>query len=88
MTTQAKADVEESEQMIAMYEKQLAEIENDFKAELEEAKKKIADSVNNIKEISIGPLRKNIFVELFGVLWMPYYAFKVKGKWVTVEAFE
>lgn len=88
MTTQAKADVEESEQMIALYEKQLAEIENDFKAELEEAKKKIADSVNNIKEISIGPFRKNIFIELFGVLWMPYYAFKVKGEWVTVEAFK
>ncbi|MFH1447051.1 MAG: DUF87 domain-containing protein [Chloroflexota bacterium] len=88
MTTQAKADVEESEQMIAMYEKQLAEIENDFMAELEEAKKKIADSVNNIKEIYIGPLRKNIFVELFGVVWMPYYAFKVKGEWATVEAFK
>lgn len=87
MTTQAKADVEESEQMITMYEKQLAEIENDFKAELEEAKTKMAESVNNIKEVSIAPLKKNIFIELFGVVWMPYYAFEVKGEWVMLEAF-
>ncbi len=88
MTTQAKADVEESEQMIAVYEKQLSEIENDFKAELEEAKTKMAESVSNIKEVSIALYKKNIFVELFGVVWMPYYAFKVKDKWVTVKAFK
>jgi len=73
--------------MITMYEKQLAEIENDFKAELEEAKTKMAESVNNIKEVSIAPLKKNIFIELFGVVWMPYYAFEVKGEWVMLEAF-
>ena len=31
--------------------------------------------------------KKNIFMEVFGLVWLPYYVFKDAGGWVTVPAF-
>ena len=88
MTTAAKAKVEESEKMIELYIKQLAAIDQTMNDEIASLQTRLAGSAGNIKEVSIALLKKNILTEVFGVVWMPYYAFKLKDDWVMVEAFK
>jgi hypothetical protein len=45
----------------------------------------VADEVT---EVPVSPYKKNIFVEVFGVVWLPYYAFEAGEGWETVPAFE
>ena len=56
--------------------------------EIEAAKTRLGESVGTIREVTIAPLKKNILTDLFGVVWLPYYAFKVKDEWVTVKAYK
>ncbi|MCJ7694227.1 MAG: hypothetical protein MUO40_02275, partial [Anaerolineaceae bacterium] len=88
MTSSAKDDVKESEQMIEIYEKQLADFDLQAAKEIELLKNKLTESVGSIKEVSIAPLQKNIFVDIFGVIWLPYYAFKVNDGWVKTKAYK
>lgn len=88
MTSTAKGNVKESEEMIAIYEKQLEDMDGLFTQELEAVKTRLGESVGMIREVTIAPLKKNILTDLFGVVWLPYYAFKVKDEWVTVKAYK
>jgi len=84
---QAKADLEQEKQELEGLKKQL----EDLKAQQEDAVKRIQDSwakvVNTVTEVPIVPQKKDIFSELFGVLWQPYYLFNVNGQSVEVPAF-
>lgn len=88
MTSTAKGNVKESEEMIAIYEKQLEDMDGLFTQELEAVKTRLVESVGTIREVTIAPLKKNILTDLFGVVWLPYYAFKVKDEWVMVKAYK
>ena len=39
-----------------------------------------------IKE-PVSPYKKNIFIELFGLVWLPYYAYPQDSGWKSVPAF-
>jgi len=88
MTSKAKADLEASEKEIAKIEADMKEME----AELAEALAKVGEEfstvLDQVIETPVAPYKKNIFIEMFGLLWLPYYAFKQEGSWVTVPAFE
>jgi len=88
LTAKAKADVEASEQDIKEIEEEMKEMEEDLKVELEEVAERWQDSVDQIFEEPVSPYKKDIFMELFGLVWLPYYAFEHDGKWVTAPAFK
>lgn len=88
MTSQAKADVEESEQEIIGIEQDMKEMQEALKEELEKVNEHWEDAVSMVIEEPVSPYKKNIFVEMFGILWLPHYAFDQDGKWVTVPAYE
>ena len=88
MTSKAKADVEESELEIAEIEKDMKEMQEELKAELEEVNEHWEDAISEVTEEPVSPYKKNIFIEMFGILWLPHYAFDQDGKWVTVPAYE
>lgn len=73
LTENAKADVEESIDSIAQYQRQIKELE----IQREEIKKTISEYwsglVNEKEEVNISPKKTDIFVEIFGVAWLPYY---------------
>ncbi len=73
MTATAKADVEESKEVIADLEKQIAEIEDEKAQAIEEVEKNWSDIAGEIEEITVTPLKKDISIELFGVAWFPYF---------------
>jgi len=87
MTEQAKADVEESEDAIAQYEQDIQALENERTGAIMEIKDRWGDVVNDITEVTITPKKTNIFIELFGVAWMPYYMVRSGGGVVELPAF-
>lgn len=88
MTAKAKADVEESEEAIEALEKEIETLKRELEEELKTLDENWSDPFEKVVEEPVAPYKKNIFVEMFGILWVPYYAFKKGSGWVTVPAFK
>ena len=65
LTTKAAGDVEESKQTIELLQKQIQE--------LEQMKATGAPQGAAAGEITLTPAQKDVYVELFGVAWIPFY---------------
>jgi hypothetical protein len=87
MTEQAKADVEESIEAIAQFKQQIAELEKRREATIAEINDKWGRVVNENTELTVNPKKTDIFIDLFGVAWMPYYNVKVGGAIIELPAF-
>jgi sugar-specific transcriptional regulator TrmB len=87
MTEKAKADVEESEDALEDYGRELEELHAERDRAIQEIKDRWGDVVNDVEEVTITPLKKNIYLELFGVAWMPYYLVDSGGEIVELPAF-
>jgi len=87
MTTQSKADVNESVDVIAEYKLQLAQLEQARQQALGEAGSKWGEVVNDVTELPILPKKTDVYVNLFGVAWMPYYQVKAAEQVVEIPAF-
>jgi len=86
-TEQAKSDVEESVDAISLYKQQIAEIEKRREDLVAEINSKWGDVVNDITEITVNPKKTDVFVNLFGVAWMPYYNVQAGGAVIELPAF-
>ncbi len=87
LTQQAKADVEESLDAIDDLEEQIEKLEAELKQKLDEINDRWGEIVNEISEVTLTPTKTNIFVDEFGVAWMPYYLVETGGETVEVPAF-
>ncbi len=87
MTQQARLDVEESEETIEQFRKQI----QDLKQEQEDAERAVEekweDIVAQVDEIKVAPFKKDILVTLFGVAWMPYHVVEEAGRTRELPAF-
>ena len=73
MTAQAKADVEESVDTIAGFKKEITELEKAKAQALEEANTRWSELANELTEIPVTPLKKDVLMDVFGVAWFPYH---------------
>jgi hypothetical protein len=73
MTEKAKADVKESEETIKALQKQIADLEKEKAAAIEDIKNKWSELANQSTEIPIKPYKKDIMIDLFGLAWYPHY---------------
>jgi hypothetical protein len=80
MTAQAKADVEESQDAIEELKKGIAALEKEKAQALEEVQSRWGEIANEVSEITVSPLKKDILLDLFGVAWRPCHVVKVGGK--------
>ncbi|MCS7248690.1 MAG: DUF87 domain-containing protein [Anaerolineales bacterium] len=87
LTSQAKAEVEESEKTIALLKEQIAEIEKAKEAALEEIHQRWAEIAAQVREESIQPLKKDLFLEFFGIVWQPYYLVQEGEKSIELAAY-
>lgn len=87
MTEQAKADVQESLEAIAAYQQQLQALQAEQESTLAEINDRWGNLVNDISEITVTPRKSDIFIELFGVAWLPFYLVETQGEIVEVPAF-
>jgi hypothetical protein len=73
MTGKAKADVEESEEAIAQFKKQLADLDRERQRLADEINSKWGSAASETTEVTVAPKKTDVFVNLFGVAWVPYY---------------
>jgi hypothetical protein len=87
LSQNAKDDVQESKEAIEQYEKDLAALQESRKQIEDEVQAAWGDVVNKITEITINPKKTDIYLNLFGVAWMPYYVVRAGGQSKEVPAF-
>jgi len=75
LTEQAKADVEESEEMIAKLEREIEELRQEMKDELDQISEYWSDVVEQVEKVEVAPKKRDIDIDLFGVGWAPVWEF-------------
>lgn len=83
----AKADVQESEETIAQYKKDLAALQRELDEVTAEVNDRWGQVVNDISEVSIKPKKTDIYVNLFGVAWRPFYIVQAGDETMELSAF-
>ncbi len=87
MTEQAKAEVEESIDAITLYKKQIAELEKNREAVIAEINDRWGRVVSDTTEVTVSPKKTDVFVNLFGVAWTPYYLIRSGEETIELPAF-
>jgi hypothetical protein len=80
MTSKAKADVEESQEVIGEFMQELDDLRAELAQEINEIDDRWDQVALEIEETVIAPFKKNIRVDLFGVAWTPYWRVNVGDK--------
>ncbi len=88
LTSKAKADLKQEQQELEALEKQLKDMQADFDREQAEIQDRWSKTAGAVTEIPITPMKKDIYVELFGVAWLPYYLVKVGDEIKEAPAFQ
>ena len=88
MTSQAKADVQESLDSIEQFKKEIEDLERERVDSLGKVDKKFQEILESETIIPITPYKKDILMEIFGVGWFPYYVYKDGGREIELAAFE
>ncbi len=88
LTEQSKAEVEESLAAIEGYGNQLARLEQDRQETLATGGSGWGEAVNEITEIPILAKKSDVFVDVFGIAWLPYYQASYSGEALEIPAFE
>jgi hypothetical protein len=83
----AKADVQESQEAVAQYQKDLNELIRERDEMTVEINNRWGSIVNEISEIAIKPKKTDIYVNIFGVAWKPYYIVQAGGETLELPAF-
>ncbi|MBN1642635.1 MAG: DUF87 domain-containing protein [Anaerolineae bacterium] len=82
MTSQAKADVEESEQVIDELEERLEDLLDEMEGEMDAVDEKWSGAADDLETIELRPRKSDIYVEASGIAWVPYWdiAFQEQGE--------
>jgi len=88
MTSQAKADVEESLDAIEAYKKEIADLEKERQDAIREVDEKWQEILEGDTEIPVTPYKKDILMEIFGVAWFPYYLYEDGGREIELAAYK
>lgn len=87
MKEQAKADVQESIESIALYKKEIAALQREREDVVQEVSDRWGHVVNDIDEVTITPKKTDIYINLFGVAWKPFYVVEAGGETFELPAF-
>ncbi len=88
LSAKAKADVEESVQAIADFQRQLEELEDELAAELDELDDHWIEAASEIDELVKTPKKKDIYIDLFGVAWFPHWQVEQAGEMRELPEFK
>ena len=88
LSAKAKADVEESVQAIADFQRQLEELEDELAAELDELDDRWIEAASEIDELVKNPKKKDIYIDLFGVAWFPHWQVEQSGELLELPGYK
>jgi hypothetical protein len=87
LAEQAEADVKESKEAIADLQMQVAAIEKQKEAALQEVSERWSQIVQEEREIPVTPAKKDILLDVFGVAWFPYYCVQIGEETVELPGY-
>jgi hypothetical protein len=87
MKDQAKADVEESQLSIAQMKEQLADLQKQREQKTQEVTARWGEMVDKVDEITLTPRKSDVFIDHFGIGWMPFYQVTSGDKVIELPAF-
>ncbi len=87
MTKQAKAALKQEQEELEQLELELNDLEAEQAAALKDLQDRWAGVVNDIDEVTVTPAKKDIYMDLYGLVWLPFYVFDVDGKLRETPAF-
>jgi hypothetical protein len=87
LANKAEADVNESIDAIEKYKQQISDLEKSRQDLMTELNDKWGQVVGNISEVTVVPKKSDVFVNLFGVAWMPYYIIRTASETIEIPAF-
>ncbi len=83
----AKAQVQESQETIARLSNELESLERERDSLESEINKRWGSIVSEFDEVAIKPKKTDVYVNIFGVAWMPYYIVQAGGESFELPAF-
>jgi hypothetical protein len=86
-TQAAKDKLTQEKQSLENIQEQLTQLQQAKDAALKTLNDKWANQLDQFTEIPVSPAKGNIYSDIFGVAWMPYYVVKTDGKSVEIPAF-
>ncbi|MCB0120355.1 MAG: hypothetical protein KDD72_15075, partial [Anaerolineales bacterium] len=87
MAQNAKEDVRESEEAIAQYDKDLDALQRERDEVTAEINDRWGHVVNDIDEVEINPKKTDVYVNIFGVAWKPFYVVQAGSDTFELPAF-
>jgi hypothetical protein len=87
LTEQARAEVNESRKAIRSLEKQIEALEAEMQQVLREVRERWAALALQDTEISLSPLKRNVFIDLFGVAWVPLHLVQMGEESIELPGF-
>jgi hypothetical protein len=87
LTEKAKVDVEESVSAIQDYKAQMAELEREKAGALDETNQRWGELANQVSEIPVAALKKDVLLDLFGVAWMPFHIVRMGAEIAELPGF-
>lgn len=88
MAEQARSDLEQVRKEIDLLEDQIRNLESDLRRQVGEVREKWAGLVNDVVEIPIAPMKKDIFLEIYGVAWLPNYVVRAGAQVIELPAYQ
>jgi hypothetical protein len=83
----AKAQVQESQENINRLSNELDDLEKERDALANEINNRWGSVVSDFSEVAVKPKKTDIYVNIFGVAWMPYYIVQAGGETLELPAF-
>jgi hypothetical protein len=88
MSRQAKADVEESEEVIEDLQAEIEDLEKEARRELEELAEAWGERIEDLEEVEVRPRRADVRIEYLGLAWLPQWQTTAGGQALSLPAFE
>jgi hypothetical protein len=88
MASAAKDKLTAEEQLLKQLNDQMVELVQQKTNALETVNEKWENVVSQVSEISVSPTKSDIFSEVFGVAWLPFYLVENEGKKQELPAFK
>lgn len=87
MAQNAKEEVRESEEAIAQFKKEISQLMREREEMVREINDRWGHIVNDTDEVTINPKKTDVYVNLFGVAWKPFYVIEAGGETFELPAF-
>ena len=87
LSQQARADVDNGLDVLNQVKEQIQNLEQNQRQNVKDINERWAGMVNQVTEIPILPKKNNIYVQIFGVAWKPFYIVSGGGDIYELPAF-